>query len=312
MKYRLFLFVFAFSALSTATAAENARQNLGGKDPSTNRSSNVTFRLPLIRDTSSFWYRVEEIYERRTRIVFENSLRSVKSLKWQLRLQDHDDLGEKYERTAGSAFVRSVSYSMRELVVETPLVVRSRSAIEERFGFLGRFLSDSFSNSLAAVDEDEIRVHGASFVVTDRTWLEGSYTNSSSGVADKSFLSRLGRLYDAGVLRPGANLFHENPYVFVTSRIQLGGETWLIAHVRYRAMHLIGDHRVETLLSVPLHDGFYFDTGFSFEPWVKKDKERLSFRVTKRWGRGARANAFFVGYEPREARILSGLAFDWP
>ena len=200
---------------------------------------------------------------------------------------------DRIESIARNAFMRSLQYSAREILLETAIAVNLRHYLDDSFRGLGEFIL----TSLGSVDEERIESVSLDFQEAEHSWWD--------------------ELRQTKRIRYGIRPFRTSPYAFIGLRITDGSrKNILFANLRYHFDHF-KFHRGEALIAVPLPDKWEFDTGIAYSNSASHKESGRELVWTVRLERplvGVNPySSFFVSADlgREERRVLMGLSGSW-
>lgn len=228
-----------------------------------------------------FWQRFDYGFDDNVNDIFSDSLQPLNVIRWNVQLRGRDfsdNLRERANGRARSAFTKSVEYGAREVVVELPFMIW----LDDHQSWLAELLRGSIGN----VSEEGVAPLDLSYEGVEQSWWRN--------------LARGGTHYG---IRP----FRTSPYAYISHGITDGEKTILLANVRYYYDRL-ANHRVELALSVPLAYGMALDFGSAYE-FGTHDEQRLVVKLLKELKGGGVAH---LGFEVREhPALIAGISFGW-
>ncbi len=229
-----------------------------------------------------FRERISLAFDDRSEDVFADQLHAFNMVKWTLQLapNESDDFRERTGSAARGAFWKSLNYSLRDAVVESPVMVW----LQERQEFLASFLRDSIDS----IEEESVSPLDGSYGRVERAWWKD--------------------VRQRGAVRYGIRPFRTSPYAFTSFAVKDRNEVFFMGHVRYY-YDRFAEHRFEFALSVPVAYGFAIDLGTSYQFGRHADSRRAGIKLFKELKTGGIAH---LGFELRERPvILAGITFPW-
>jgi hypothetical protein len=229
-----------------------------------------------------FSERVVSAFERRADPVFADRLHSFKMMRITL-LPDGSEPDDFQERTASAAqsgLSKAITYSLRDAVAESPLMVW----LAEREERVAAFLRDTIDG----VEEESISPLDASYGVTERSWWRSLKRN--------------------GGLRYGLRPFRSSPYAFTSFAFKENDQALFFGHVRYYYDDL-NAHKFEFAMSLPLMHGYALDLGTSYRLGSHETPGRMALKIVRelRWG-----GILHFGFELKNHPLaLAGITFPW-
>jgi hypothetical protein len=219
-------------------------------------------------------------FDRRADDVFLDRLHLLHMMKWSLQLNGSEDFRDRTTSAAQGAFTKSIAYSARDAIADSPFMVW----LEQRQETLATFLRDSINS----VEEESVSPLDASYGFVERSWWKG--------------------LRKSGAIRYGLRPFRSSPYAFTSFAVRDENEVFFLSHIRYYYDDL-SEHRFEVAMSVPMAHGFALDVGTSYEFGRHRGEERLAIKIVRELRNGGIAH---LGFELRERPILlAGITMLW-
>jgi hypothetical protein len=229
-----------------------------------------------------FSERLAVALDSRAHHVFADRLHAFNVVKWKLELgsSDSETFPQRTTSAAQAAFTKSVTYSLRDAVAESPLMVW----LEGRQEFIATLLRESIDS----VEEEAVSPLDGSYGLVERSWWKS--------------------LRQDGAIRYGIRPFRTSPYAFTSFAVRDREEVLFMSHVRYFYDDL-ADHRFEIAMSVPLAYGYTFDVGTAYQFGYEKAPARMAMKIFKELRTGGIAH---LGLEMRERpTLLAGITFLW-
>lgn len=235
-----------------------------------------------VGDSGFFRDRFDAAFQSDVNDVFVDALSPQNVIQWNLQLPGRNLSQRFHDRVnsaANSAFVNSFKYSGREAFIGTPFVLW----LDGHEGWFGDLISDTVGNT----GEESISSLDPSYRVAQQSWW--------------SSLSREGGTYLG--LRP----ISTSPYAYVSHAFRSGGQTLLLANVRYY-YDRFSNHRFELALSLPLSYGWSIDAGSAYE-FGQQNNRRVAVQLVKQFTRWSAAH---VGFQVQEhPTVIAGITVTW-
>lgn len=236
-------------------------------------------------ETFDFWELASYLFENRIDRSFYNSFRPARAA--QISLQFHGDHERAYTRARDKAVGNlhsSVRYAAREMLMLSPIYIRTEEWLIANARYVGEFLH----NSVDSIDEEEIRA-----------------LDMVSSESEQSWFRKVRREHS---IKYGIRPRH-NPYFFVSSRVSHQNETLFVVSVRYH-LEDFSEHRMETVVSIPIAHHITLSSGFTYEINNPEDI-RMVVRVSKYWKRTGATASLGVVVLVEQPRLVAEVAVPW-
>ena len=205
-------------------------------------------------EPTSFWERFEQAFGQRSDEVFSDQLHPLTVSGYILKRPGDSsaEVIDRGNRTARSAFLNSVEYSLRDATDFLPFVGGFESRQDS--------FSDFFLDSLDAVEEEAVSPLNPAYRTAERLWWQ--------------------ELAEDRVLRYGLRPLGTAPYAFLSLRLKEADRPLLLGHIRYYFRNF-ADHRFELAVSLPLAHGVAMDVGTAYQFGQHAEEKKLVVKVFK-------------------------------